>query len=102
METVPTQSDPNVTNPFLTANEVVDYAEGDWLIISGWGSTSPALSQHPPLQVAAVQMISKSDCQAVYPNNISGSMFCAGRLGVGGVDTCQGELNLGNIPGKRN
>jgi len=75
------------------AEEDADYAEGNWMTISGWGSTSPARAARAPstLQVATVPIISKEKCKAAYPGMITESMFCAGKLGVGGVDTCQGD-----------
>jgi len=72
------------------ADEDADYAEGEWLTISGWGSTRQTRGPKT-LQVATVPMISDAKCKNAYPGDISSSMFCAGKLGVGGVDTCQGD-----------
>jgi len=75
------------------ANEDADYAEGELLTISGWGSTRQALRAPSTLQVAAVPMISQKDCEDAYSsqNTITSSMFCAGKLNIGGVDSCQGD-----------
>lgn len=82
------------------ANEAADYAEGEWLTISGWGNSRPVDpsgngdEDFPDiLQVATVPMISQKDCEDVYEtdNPIQESMFCAGKLQVGGVDSCQGD-----------
>jgi len=73
------------------ATEDADYKEGEWLIISGWGSTRQTLRGPQKLQVATVPMISDAKCKNAYPGDITYSMFCAGKLGVGGVDTCQGD-----------
>jgi len=77
----------------VEADEDADYAEGNWMIISGWGSTRATRESRAPntLQVATVPMISQEKCKAAYPDMITESMFCAGKLGVGGVDTCQGD-----------
>jgi len=72
------------------AKEGADYAEGEWVTISGWGSTRQARGPQR-LQVATVPMISDKNCKNAYPGSISNSMFCAGKLNVGGVDTCQGD-----------
>ena len=47
----------------------------------------------PILKVAPVPIISKAECGAagVYPNRLTNSMFCAGKLKTGGVDGCQGS-----------
>jgi len=72
------------------ANEDADYGEGEWVTISGWGSTRQTRGPQI-LQVATVPMISHEKCSKAYPGDIKPSMFCAGKLGVGGVDTCQGD-----------
>jgi len=72
------------------ANEGADYAPGDWLTISGWGSVRQSRGPQV-LQVATVPMIAQGKCEQAYPGMMTSSMFCAGKLGVGGTDTCQGD-----------
>lgn len=72
------------------SNESSDYKEGEWLTISGWGSTRQAYGPDL-LQVATVPMISQSKCENAYPGSIHTNMFCAGKLATGGTDTCQGD-----------
>jgi len=76
----------------LKANQEVDYAAGSNAIISGWGSTK-ARSGPMTLQVAMVPMISDNTCRQMeyYGWRLTKSMFCAGKLGEGGVDSCQGD-----------
>ena len=77
-------------------NEDKDYAEGEWLTISGWGNTHAVTRENFPatLKVATVPMISQKECEKAYAtdNPITQSMFCAGKLHVGGVDSCQGRV----------
>ena len=66
------------------------------MTISGWGNTHevPVRENFPDnLKVASVPMISQEKCEKAYAtdNPITQSMFCAGKLNVGGVDSCQGE-----------
>lgn len=74
------------------ANERNDYAAGNSVIISGWGSTKASYGPST-LQVASVPLISDATCKSwkYYGSQISKSMICAGNLGIGGVDTCQGD-----------
>jgi len=73
------------------ANENADYAAGDNVIVSGWGSTRARGATI--LQVATVPLIADSTCnqRKYYGGRISYSMVCAGKLGEGGVDTCKGD-----------
>lgn len=74
-------------------NEKLDYAPGNVVIISGWGSTT-ARKAPTTLQVATVPLIADSTCkkETYYkPEKITASMVCAGKLGEGGVDACQGD-----------
>merc|ERR1712136_223854 len=78
------------------ADENHDYAPGTNVIVSGWGSTRAnyaARSSPSVLQEVSVPLISDATCKKskYYGSQISYSMFCAGKLGVGGVDSCQGD-----------
>merc|ERR1711872_268657 len=78
------------------ANENTDYAAGNNVIVSGWGSTraSYATRDAPStLQVVTVPLISDRTCNQYkyYGGQISYSMICAGKLGIGGQDSCQGD-----------
>jgi len=78
------------------ANENSDYAAGNNVIVSGWGSTraSYATRDAPStLQVVTVPLISDRTCKQskYYGRQISYSMICAGKLGIGGQDSCQGD-----------
>jgi len=89
------------------ANENADYAAGDNVIVSGWGSTRANYDTRSPstLQVVTVPLISDSTCKKskYYGNGITSSMVCAGKLGVGGKDSCQGDSGgplVKNVNGK--
>jgi len=78
------------------ANENADYAAGNNVIVSGWGSTRATYAtRNSPstLQVVTVPLISDATCKRskYYGSQISYSMVCAGKLGVGGKDSCQGD-----------
>jgi len=83
------------------ANEKEDYEAGSEVTISGWGSTigheisvDPPLNKPEELQVATVALISDKTCRKPQYHGLthfSKSMMCAGRLGVGGVDSCKGD-----------
>ena len=77
------------------ADDVEDiYTEAEWVLISGWGSTVPQRRKKrgpQRIQVAMIPIINDTECRRAHPDGIDNSMFCAGKLGVGGVDTCQGS-----------
>merc|ERR1712179_21954 len=78
------------------ANENADYAAGNNVIVSGWGSTRASYTTRDApstLQVATVPFIADSTCKRsrYYGSQITYSMVCAGKLGEGGVDSCQGD-----------
>ncbi len=80
---------------YFAANENRDYEAGQITIISGWGSTRAnfaARDAPSTLQIAHVPLIADSTCKKwqYYGSQISYSMICAGKIGQGGVDTCQG------------
>ena len=79
----------------FAATENTDYASGNTVIVSGWGSTRAAYATRDSpstLQVATVPLIADNTCKQrrYYGSQISYSMICAGKLGKGGVDSCQG------------
>ena len=49
--------------------------------------------------MATVPVINHTECKKAYPDEIYDSMFCAGFLDVGGVDSCDGEetFNQSNL-----
>merc|ERR1712212_890488 len=72
-------------------NEDSDYKPSEAVVISGWGSTRQTRGPST-LQVAAVPVIAQDVCEKAYASyGITRSMFCAGKMGVGGVDSCQGD-----------
>jgi len=93
------------------ANENYDYAPGSIVKVSGWGSTKPYKSQRGSrrnskvLQVITIPLISDAVCTKNHGNVVDRSMFCAGKLGVGGwwLDACQGDSGgpaVKNVNGK--
>ena len=58
--------------------------------ITGWGTTYSGGPSANSLMQAEVPLVSQQRCESAYPDQIDGSMLCAG-LDVGGVDTCQGD-----------
>ncbi len=64
-----------------------DYV-GQTLTVSGWGTGNQPWNL---LNSVDVPYISNSDCNANYENQITSNMMCAGYLGVGGKDSCQGD-----------
>lgn len=75
----------------LEKNEDSDYKPSEAVVISGWGSTRQTRGPST-LQVAAVPVIAQDVCEKAYASyGITRSMFCAGKMGVGGVDSCQGD-----------
>ena len=74
--------------PFLN-----DLTGKDVIVKLKWGMEYEGSGVAAPiLKVAPVPIISKAECGAagVYPNRLTNSMFCAGKLKTGGVDGCQG------------
>lgn len=69
-----------------------DPAAGLTTTTAGWGTTSSGGSTLPTaLRKVDVPVVSRSQCQADYPDStISQTMFCAG-LDAGGKDSCQGD-----------
>jgi secreted trypsin-like serine protease len=69
--------------PACLPKEDADYAEGNMVIVSGWGQTVDGHNANT-LQVAAVPLISQRNCESYYDpparHNwiITDSMFCAG------------------------
>jgi len=75
------------------ANEQRDYAPGDIVTVSGWGTLRSGDWGLPTtLQVVQVPFISDQTCNKPesYGGQILSSMVCAGELS-GGKDSCQGD-----------
>lgn len=67
-------------------------AAGVTATVTGWGALWEGGPLSTILQVIQVPIISMADCRAVYGANfVTDRMFCAGFLGVGGVDACQSD-----------
>ena len=76
---------------------VGDPDPGEPAIIVGWGTTRYDLatmdSSRSSIQLleAQVTVISQTDCNVFYENEITDNMICAGDIVNGGVDSCQGD-----------
>ena len=71
-------------------------APGTDLVTSGWGNQSATQSDFPTkLRDVHVPYVSDSACRAAYPPGpeevFLDTMFCAGYVGVGGKDSCNGD-----------
>lgn len=65
------------------------------ILVSGWGTTHGG-NDPDTLQKVELPVVSDEDCQKAYSDRtLLPSMLCAGYLGEGGKDSCQGlNLNL--------
>ena len=63
--------------------------------ISGWGRVSHRGETSPVLKQADVPYVSEDVCKSQYKSykgvHITSSMMCAGIVGIGGIDSCQGD-----------
>ena len=61
--------------------------------VSGWGQTSERGLTSPVLKSAVVPLVSQTLCKEQYQrvNAITPRMLCAGKVGIGGIDTCRGD-----------
>lgn len=71
-------------------------APGTDLVTTGWGNESSAGSTFPTkLREVHVPYVRDSDCSSTYPPGpdevFIKTMFCAGNLGTGGKDSCEGD-----------
>lgn len=69
-----------------------DPQDGTDIFMSGWGVTNSSNNWIPAeLQKATLPVVNRTFCKEVYSNKapITDVMFCAGKLGIGGVDSCQ-------------
>jgi len=65
--------------------------DGTEATILGWGNLSSTGEEYPEkLQQVSVPVVSNSECNIPYNNEITENMFCAG-LKEGGKDSCQGD-----------
>ena len=83
-----------------------DALAGQTAKVSGWGSTTQVLAstyQSPAeLQSVDIPVVAQADCTTAYAasgNAITDNMICAGIIGTGGKDSCQGDSG-GNLPQK--
>jgi trypsin len=61
-------------------------------LVTGWGTLSAGGDTPDVLQKVTIPVITDAECRDQYGNNqILDSMICAGKPGVGGVDSCQGD-----------
>ncbi|RWS24007.1 plasminogen activator sPA-like protein [Leptotrombidium deliense] len=74
----------------LPEKKEVTLAEGESLLVSGWGRLSEGGAAADKLQVVGVGYISNNNCNRYYPNKIYDGMLCAG-FENGGKDACQGD-----------
>ena len=71
-----------------------DFLAGEIMTVSGWGKLSEIGSQPNELQSVDVSGITSDSCGQAYSGDgmkILKSMLCAGELGAGGIDSCQGD-----------
>ncbi len=68
-----------------------DINDGTEATILGWGNISSTGEEYPEkLQQVSVPVVSNSNCNIPYNNEITENMLCAG-LKEGGKDSCQGD-----------
>lgn len=85
-------------NPFSLKNEIqpiklpsadLEVAKDTKTTISGWGMVKEGANElSKNLQAAEIPTLSKITCRALYPDNYSERMICAGTP-LGGTDVCQ-------------
>ena len=62
--------------------------------ISGWGRVSDRGETSPVLKQADVPYVNEEVCKSQYKSikiDITSSMMCAGIIGIGGIDACNGD-----------
>ena len=62
--------------------------------ISGWGRVSDRGETSPVLKQADVPYVNQEVCKMQYKSieiDITSSMMCAGIIGIGGIDACNGD-----------
>lgn len=89
--TQPTSAQPV---PLIGPGESSLWQPGDIATVIGWGTTSDGGSISHILQQVDTPIVATSDCNG--PLSYAGAvnaatMFCAGNLVAGGVDSCQGD-----------
>ncbi len=80
--------------PYATAATVADgrIEPGIIATVSGWGSLSSGSSALPAnLQTVDVPIVSNTQADQAYPENITADQLGAGLIGIGGKDSCQGD-----------
>lgn len=71
-------------------------SDGDPVIVSGYGATSVGSSRPSDLHWVTVKSVDYNKCLKAYADypgreKLTDNMVCAGLLGVGGKDACQGD-----------
>lgn len=72
-----------------------DPQEGKNIFMSGWGVTNSSNDWIPAdLQKATLPVVNRTICKEAYNQiaPVTEVMFCAGKMGIGGVDSCQVKL----------
>ncbi|XP_063077374.1 mite allergen Der f 3-like [Engraulis encrasicolus] len=92
----PISSFSNVLRPACLAAEGSTFNTGTSAWIAGWGSTQhgESLSSPQTLREVEIPLVDQSQCVAAYRGygiSVTDNMLCAGLLGTGGKDTCQGD-----------
>ena len=60
--------------------------------VSGWGVTTDGGSWLPSiLQWVEISVVPRATCQVPYGSLIQSTMICAGEMGTGGKDSCNGD-----------
>nr|XP_006818053.1 PREDICTED: suppressor of tumorigenicity 14 protein homolog isoform X1 [Saccoglossus kowalevskii] len=77
---------------YVCVDKKLDFTEGAYCFVTGWGVTKMEGSQSQFLQEAYVPLISKTVCNApsAYEGYVNDNMLCAGHMD-GMVDACQGD-----------
>lgn len=82
----------NEVQPAKLPSADLEVAKDTKTTISGWGLTKEGSTELPTnLQAAEIPTLSKITCRALYPDNYSERMICAGTP-LGGTDVCQVRL----------
>lgn len=64
-----------------------ELAENTTVVVTGYGVTDVKKSRRR-LQVVEVPIVSREKCRNAYGAVVTDDMICAGKLGVGGQDSC--------------
>lgn len=69
-----------------------DFKDGTYTRTCGWGNTQNVLESRDRLRCVDVPLVNQLACIRAYEgrNVVTDNMICAGYLGLGGKDACQG------------